>query len=107
VTETRTLQVTVRREELQIQVQDIDQADGVLAGANRRGPATDPPVPRIPTVIVLQEEVPVVKVIRRPYEKVTVEVTLASRSGRVTTRLRHEQAEFLTLETPPSPGTHP
>lgn len=61
ITETRQVTVTVRREELLI---DRVPVDGEPAVA-------DPPDP-MPLVVVLHEEVPVVELQVRPYERVTV-----------------------------------
>jgi stress response protein YsnF len=40
VTEARTVQVTLRREELQIEVEDVDEKRDVLTGSRRDGLAT-------------------------------------------------------------------
>jgi hypothetical protein len=52
-------------------------------------------------IIVLQEEVPDIAVRLRPYERVTVEIGLASRAGRVSAALRHEE---LTLDATRAPA---
>ena len=96
VTETRTVEVSVRREELVVDVLDVDERRGALVGTARDGRVSDEPDPRRPLVIVLQEEVPEVSVRLRPYERVTVTTTIGHRTGRVTDDLRHEEAQLDT-----------
>jgi uncharacterized protein (TIGR02271 family) len=96
VTETRTVEVSVRREELVVDVLDVDERRGAFLGTARDGRVSDEPDPRRPLVIVLQEEVPEVSVRLRPYERVTVATTIGHRTGRVTDDLRHEEAHLDT-----------
>lgn len=96
VTETRTVEVSVRREELVVDVLDVDERHGALLGTARDGRVSDEPDPQRPLVIVLQEEVPEVSVRLRPYERVTVTTTIGHRTGRVTGGLRHEEVQLDT-----------
>jgi uncharacterized protein (TIGR02271 family) len=96
VTETRTVEVSVRREELVVDVLDVDERHGALVGTAKDGRVSDEPDPRQPLVIVLQEEVPEVTVHLRPYERVTVSTTIGNRTGRVTGGLRREEVELDT-----------
>lgn len=96
VTETRTVEVSVRREELVVDVLDVDERRGALIGTARDGRVSDEPDPQRPLVIVLQEEVPEVSVRLRPYERVTVTTSIGQRTGRVTGGLRHEEVQLDT-----------
>lgn len=82
VTETRQVEVTVRREELE--VSRVPVADGA-------GMSGTPPT--APTVIVLSEEVPVVQVHTRPYEQVTVHVETTTTQQAVSGTVSHEEVE--------------
>ena len=90
VTETRQVEVTVRREELQIQRLPAD------------GTATHQPVgtPAQPLVIVLSQEVPVVQLLTRPYERVTVHVDTVTDHQQITQTLSHERADISTDQSP-------
>ena len=102
VTETRTVQVTLRREELEIVVDHIDHdRNGTLAGTCKDGPVTDSPFQKPPLVIVLQQEEPEMVVRLTPYERVTVTTALAAGTGRVNADLRHEELQLDTT-TPPT-----
>lgn len=91
VTETRTVQVTLRREELEFEVEHIEhEQDGTLLGSNYAGPVTGPPQPKAPLVIVLQQEEPDIGVRLVPYEKITVTTTLVRGAQQVQAGLRHE-----------------
>lgn len=84
VTEVRQVEVTVRREEL-----EVDR--GPLAGTDAghlpaEGSRT--------TTIVLREEVPVVQLQTRPYEQVTVTVDQVQGQREVTAELGREQVEL-------------
>lgn len=85
VTEVRTLQVTVRREVLEVEHLPAE------------GPAL--PVatePRRALSLVLSEEVPVVQLEVRPYERVTVDVHAVTGEERVTTTSGEERVELTT-----------
>ena len=85
VTEVRTIEVTVRREVLEIEELPAD------------GPAL--PVaadPRQALSLVLSEEVPVVTLQVQPYERVTLEVHGVSGEERVTTTSGEERVELTT-----------
>lgn len=103
VTETRTVEVSVRREELEIDVLDVDERRGALIGTAKDGRVSDEPQSRRPLVIVLQEEVPEVSVQLRPYERVTVTTTIGNRTGRITDGLRHEEVQLDTIEADLTP----
>lgn len=106
VTETRTMNVKVRREELV-----VEEHDAAVNGTSRperaarpdaaTAPAvvapTGPPAPRI---IVLREEVPKLTVRVQPYEQVTAHVVLLATTSTVTEQLRHEQ-----ISVQADPGT--
>lgn len=83
-TYTEQVEVTLRREELEIEHLPIDAAEtgpaGSSAGAALR--------------IVLREEVPVVSTRLRPYEQVVVSVHDARGEETVTEQLRHEEVEL-------------
>lgn len=106
VTETRTVEVTVRREELEIEDLHVTDRNGALVGSAKNGPVTDAPFPAEPLVIVLQEEVPEVALQLRPYEQVIVTTTIGTRMGRVTSEVQREEVDVKI--TPPAPsGEHP
>jgi stress response protein YsnF len=104
VSETRSIEVVVRREELVIETVDTTtQEDGqVLVGTSSDGPSVQDvgPVPEL--VIVLNEEVPQVTMTTRPYERVSVQVELGSTQATVTTPVRREEAVVETAD-----GTDP
>ena len=95
VTETRTLQVAVRREELVVEVKDVAEDHGVLFGTRRDGPPMTEPAPAAPLVIVLQQEVPEVRLHLQPCEQVTVTTTRAARAAQLTTTIRREELDLL------------
>jgi len=85
VSETRQLSVTVRREELVVE----------------RTPLPNPPVEArtaapSPLVFVLLEEVPVVEMMTRPYERATVTVEVVTLEQPITTQLDHERVAVQT-----------
>ena len=84
VTYTRTVEVTVRREELEIERlpldADPDATTGSSAGASLQ--------------VLLREEVPVVTTRLQPYEQVTVTVGQVAGEEAVTAPLRHEEVEL-------------
>ena len=91
-TYTRTVEVTVRREELQVEVRDVVDRGGVWVGTDYRGPAVAVPsaVTR-PGVFVLREEVPDVAVTVRPYERVIVNIDRVTEQVQLhDTRLREQ-----------------
>ncbi len=92
-TQVRQVEVTVRREELEVHRLPV-QGDGT-AGPHGSGP---------PVVIVLSEEVPVVHLHTRPYERVTVRVDAVRDAQEVTAILARERAE-VTTDT--APGNRP
>lgn len=85
VTEVRTIEVTVRREVLEVE----------------HLPATDPAMPvaaepRRALSLLLSEEVPVVHLQVQPYERVTVDVHPVAGEERVTTTRGEERVELTT-----------
>ena len=63
-TYTRTVEVTVRREELHVEVRDVAERDGAWVGTEYGGPAVPaPPVVTGPGVFTLRQEVPEVTVL--------------------------------------------
>jgi uncharacterized protein (TIGR02271 family) len=100
VTEIATVQVALRREELEIEYQNIDRRRGVLTGIANDGPSSGPPQQESPVVIVLQQELPEVGVRLQPYEMVTISTRLVDQAERVTTDLRHEEIQLSTVGMP-------
>ena len=88
VTEVRQVDVTVRREELEI----------VRVPASGQEPVRSGP-PRHPLVIVLSEEVPVVELVTRPYEQVVVHVDTVTTQQQVTADVQREQADLSQTRT--------
>ncbi len=84
VTETRTVEVTLRREELEVEHVALDAGQAVEDA------------PREPLVIVLREEVPDVSVRVRPYEQVRVSVETVTEHQVVQTDVRRERLEVDT-----------
>jgi hypothetical protein len=85
VTEVRTVEVTVRREVLEVEHLPAE------------GPAL--PVaqePRQALTLVLSEEVPVVTLQVQPYERVTLDVHVVAGEERVTTTAGQERAQLTT-----------
>ena len=108
VTTTETVQVTVRREELVVDVRHIVEtsADGLTwAGTSYEGPPTAPPIAQPPHVFLLREEVPDVRVVTRVYERATIRSVLVSNEVPVHAVVRREQAVVGTAEgyLPPEP----
>ena len=93
VTEVRQIEVTVRREEL--------EAYRVPLDGHEQPPVGGPPEP---LVILLSEEVPVVQLQTRPYERVTVHVDTVTEQVEVTEHLAREQADVRLLD-PARPPT--
>ena len=92
VTEVRQIEVTVRREELEVHRVPLD--------GDERAPVGGPPGP---LVILLSEEVPVVQLQTRPYERVTVHVDTVTEQVEVTEHVAREQADVDVLD----PGRRP
>ena len=89
VTETVQLTVTVCREELVFNQEPLSQ------------PIVDPPIGQVrPFVAVLREEVPVVTLMTRPYEQVTVSVVQVAGERTVTAALDSDQVELLQSNEP-------
>lgn len=87
VTEVRSIEVTVRREVLEVHRVPLD--------GHERSPVGGPPEP---LVVLLSEEVPVVQLETRPYERVTVHVDTVTEHVRVSERLAREQADTHLLD---------
>ncbi len=85
VTEVQQVQVTVRREELEIVREP-------LCGQPTGAPGGAPP----PLLILLSREVPVVQLQRRPYEQVTARVTSVEGQQQINETVSKEQAELTT-----------
>ena len=90
VTEVRTVEVTVRREVLE--VEHLPAEGPVLPSSGE---------PRTQVELVLSEEVPVVTLQVQPYERVTVGVEMVTEQERVSTDVSQERVE-LTTTFPPS-----
>ena len=87
VTEVRQIEVTVRREELEVHRVPLD--------GHEQPPVGGPPEP---LVVLLSEEVPVVQLQTRPYERVTVHVDTVTEQVEVTEDLAREQVDVRSLE---------
>jgi len=98
--ETRSIEVTVQREVLEVEYlpasQDLTRA---------------PEGSHAPMVMVLSEEVPVVQLVTRPYEQVTVDVLTVDEQQDVTTTVAGERADVASdsaygtqSSTPATPG---
>ncbi len=94
VTEVQQVQVTVRREELEI----IREP---LSGQPTGAPGAAPP----PLLIVLSREVPVVQLQRRPYEQVTARVTSVEGQQQIDETVSKEQVELTTTGSSDDPGS--
>jgi len=96
VTEVQQIQVTVRREELEITREPLSgQPTGAHGGA--------PP----PLLILLSREVPVVQLQRHPYEQVTARVTSVEGQQQINETVSKEQAELTTTGSSDDPGSEP
>jgi len=94
VTEVQQIQVTVRREELEIIREPLPgQPTGAPGGA--------PP----PLLIVLSREVPVVQLQRRPYEQVTVQVRRVEGQQQINESVSKEQVELTTTGSSDDPDS--
>jgi len=94
VTEVQQIQVTVRREELEI----IREP---LPGQPTGAPGEAPP----PLLIVLSREVPVVQLQRHPYEQVTARVRRVEGQQQINETVSKEQAELTTTAFSDDPGS--
>jgi len=94
VTEVQQVQVTVRREELEIVREP-------LAGQPTGVPGEAPP----PLLIVLSREVPVVQLQRQPYEQVTVQVRRVEGQQQISETVSKEQAELTTTGSSDDPDS--
>ncbi len=93
VTEVQQVQVTVRREELEIIREPLPgHPTGAPGGAQS------------PLLIVLSREVPVVQLQRRPYEQVTARVTSVQGQQQINETVSKEQAELTTTGSSDDPG---
>ncbi len=93
VTEVQQVQVTVRREELEI----IREP---LSGQPTGAPGGAPP----PLLIVLSCEVPVVQLQRHPYEQVSVQVRRVEGQQQINETVSREQVELTTTGSSDDPG---
>jgi stress response protein YsnF len=91
VSEVRQVEVTVRREVLEVEHLPLDPSpDGSVRDLPAPGRTT------APLTFLLSEEVPVVSVETRPYERVTVAVETVTESQEVSATVGTEQAELST-----------
>ena len=105
---TRTVEVTVRREELDIEVRDVTDRAGAWVGTEYRGPAVPPPpVVTGPGVFVLREEIPQVTVHAVPYERVTVNIDRVTEQVLLTDTARREEATVSGDTGTPHPSHRP
>ena len=88
VTEVRHVDVTVRREVLEVH----------RLPATGQEPARSGP-PRQPLVIVLSEEVPVIELATRPYEQVVVHVDTVTTQQQVSADMQREQIDLSQTQT--------
>jgi len=93
VTEVQQIQVSVRREELEIIREPLS---GQPTGVPR---AAQPPL-----LIVLSREVPVVQLQRHPYEQVTVQVTSVEGRQQINETVSKEQVELTSTGSSDDPG---
>ena len=96
VTEVQRIEVTVRREELEVHRVPLD--------GHEQAPVGGPPEP---LVILLSEEVPVVQLQTRPYERVTVRVDTLTEEQLVTESVARERADVATHAKPASTTGRP
>ena len=85
VSEVRTIEVTVRREVLEVEELPAEGPALPVAGARRTELS-----------LVLSEEVPVVSMQVQPYERVTLDVHTVASEERVTTTSGEERVELTT-----------
>lgn len=85
VSEVRTIEVTVRREVLEVEHLPADGPALPVAGE-----------PRQALTMVLSEEVPVVQLQVQPYERVTVDVHPVAAQERITTTQGEERVQLTT-----------
>lgn len=91
VSETRMVQVTLRREELVIETDAAVATNGAMVGTVLDGPAVAAPADLVePLVVVLREEWPEIITRMCPYERVTVHVDLAETEQRIYSQARAE-----------------
>ena len=94
VSETRTIEVTVRREELVVEAFDTGAADTGADASGGDASGGDPSGTHEPMVFVLHEEVPQIAMAgTRAYERVTVHVDVAVSEQSVGGQVRREQAD--------------
>ena len=89
VTEVRQIEVTVRREELEVHRLPLDGDEQAQAGG-----------PPEPLVILLSREEPVVQLHTRPYERVTVRVDTVTDTQDVTETVAREHADVSDATAP-------
>ncbi len=85
VTETRQIELTLRREELEVHRLPLHDDDAAPAAA-----------PETPLVFVLSQEVPVVDLRTQPYETVTVHIDRVTGHQKITETVAAEHAEVTT-----------
>ena len=101
-TETRTVQVEVRREELVVDTDDIPSAGDTMTGIDTAGETiagdavAGDAEPAAPYVLYLREEVPEITTVVQPYEKVTVTTSVGTSAQRISETLGHEE---ITVDT--------
>lgn len=93
VTEVRSIEVTVRREVFEVEYTRLAPGTAVPAGQVLR-----------PIVLELAEEVPVVTLETRPYERVLVEVEDLAEQAQISTSVAGERAEVTTESLMPEAG---
>ncbi|WP_127783585.1 DUF2382 domain-containing protein [Rhodococcus sp. X156] len=105
VTETRQVSVDVRREELVLEHLPVAQTpDDQVPDAQTPDQAAEGAAfgeEREPVVLVLHEEVPVVQLATRPYERVTVRVERVDGAHTISADLAREVVEVHTATEPP------
>lgn len=100
VSQTRTIEVEVRREELIIETHNV--APGAVGESYRGTDMTGPAVPgpdgrqSASLVVLLREEVPEVVLHPQVYERVTADVVTAGEMAVWHDNLRHEEADLST-----------
>lgn len=108
VTEERSVQVQVRREELVVEHREVGQEGE--AGVGDPGLDAGPVglAAREPLVLLLREEIPEVILRARPYERVTLTVDTVAGQEQVSADLRHEvvETELPDARDLPGAGAH-